>query len=444
MDHDRRLLLTGLGLGVGLAATATATAAAPGSAPTRIPDVGVVPDTGRDETVALQRAIDAAATTRRPITLPPGRFLVQALTLRPGTRLYGVGPATRLEHLGGSPLLVIDKAADVVVSDLAITGGRPLTRGRGLIEATDAPRLTLADLTIAGAATTAMMLERSGGRVTRCRIGRVGKAAIWSLDAKGLEIIHNEIADCADNGILVWRRVAGHDGTLVTANRIERITSASGGTGQNGNGINVFRAGGVIVSANHIADCAYSAVRANAAGNVQIVANSALRSGEVALYAEFAFEGAVIASNLVDGAATGVSVTNFDQGGRLAVVQGNMIRNLVRRDGHPDACGDGIFVEADTAVTGNVVEGAPTTGLVIGFGRHCRDITATGNILRRCGIGIGITADAGAGPVLVAHNLVSGARNGAIRTLDHGRPTGPDLATRTSIGRITLAGNLVS
>ena len=37
----------------------------------------------------------------------------------------------------------------------------------------------------------------------------------------------------------------------------------------------------------------------------------------------------VIANNIVDGAALGVSVTNFDEGGRLAVVQGNLIRNLV-------------------------------------------------------------------------------------------------------------------
>ena len=40
------------------------------------------------------------------------------------------------------------------------------------------------------------------------------------------------------------------------------------------------------------------------------------------------FEGAVIADNTVDGAAFGVSVCNFNEGGRIAVVQGNIIRNL--------------------------------------------------------------------------------------------------------------------
>src|SRR5205814_1615437 len=84
------------------------------------------------------------------------------------------------------------------------------------------------------------------------------------------------------------------------------------------------------------------------------------------LYAEFGFEGALIASNTVDGAAIGISVTNFNEGGRLAVVQGNLVRNLLpRRPGGTDpgdGAGIGIYVEADSAVSGNVVENAPTAG----------------------------------------------------------------------------------
>lgn len=442
LDQDRRLLLTGLGLGVGLAATLATAAEA--SAPSRAPDPGVAPDTGRDETARLQHAIDTAAVARRPLVLPAGRFLVSALKLRPGSRVYGAGPATRLEHTGGAPAVRIEEAGDVVLAELAVVGGRPISHGRALIEATGAQRLVLSNMTITGSPANGVLLERCSGVVTRCRVERVARAAIWSLDATGLEISNNAIADCANNGILVWRTIAGQDGTLVTGNRIERVAAADGGTGQNGNGINLFRAGGVIVSGNHVSACAYSAVRANAASNIQIVSNSAFRVGEVALYAEFGFEGAVVASNLVDGAATGISVTNFNEGGRLAVVQGNVVRNLVRREGQRDVCGDGIFVEADAAVSGNVVENAPTSGLVIGFGRFCRNVSATGNVLRRCGIGIGISADAAAGPVLVAQNMISASRNGAIRTLDHGRPVGADLAHADVRGRITLTGNVVA
>ncbi len=74
------------------------------------------------------------------------------------------------------------------------------------------------------------------------------------------------------------------------------------GTGENGNGVNVFRAGSVFVSG-------YSAIRGNAASNIQ----SCQRLGQVALYAEFGFECALIA-DLIDTAATSISVTNFDEG----------------------------------------------------------------------------------------------------------------------------------
>jgi uncharacterized secreted repeat protein (TIGR03808 family) len=443
LDSHRRLLLTSLGLGAGLAATSAAAASGTAS-PRASADARLTPDSGRDETLRLQQAIDAATAARRPLTLPPGRFRVSSLMLRPGTKLFGSGPETILEHMGGPSAIFIENATDVVLSDLSVTGGVPITGGRALIEAVGVDRLQLSGLTLTISPLNAIVLERCSGRIAGCTISHAAKAAIWSLDATGLEISHNTIADCANNGILVWRSSAGPDGTIVIANRIERIAAVDGGSGQNGNGINVFRAGGVIVSTNRITDCAYSAVRTNSASDVQIIANSAERIGEVALYAEFAFEGAVISGNLVDGAATGISVTNFNEGGRLAVVQGNVIRNLIRREGHPDVCGDGIAVEADASVTGNVVEGAPTTGIVIGFGPYCRDVVATSNIVRRCGIGIAVTAHADAGPILIAQNMITSARDGAIRTLDHGRPVGPDLARHAPTGRITLAANVVA
>lgn len=445
MNHHRRVLLAGLGVGLGTAVGAAAAAASGATAPgRRTSEPELVANSGRDATLSLQRAIDAAAVTRRPLVLPPGRFLVSTVVLRSGTRLAGAGPATRIEHLGGGPALIIENAADVSVGDLTLSGGGRLSRGRGLIEAVDAERINLAGLNVIASPLNGIMLERCSGRMSGCLVETSAQAAVWSLDATGLEISHNTIRDCANNGILIWRSQPGDDGTLAFANRIERIRAASGGTGQYGNGINVFRAGGVVVSNNRITACAYSAIRANSASNVQILGNSAARIGEVALYSEFAFEGAVISGNTVDGAATGISVTNFNEGGRLAVVQGNIIRNLVRRDGHADVCGDGIAVEADAAVTGNVIEGAPTTGLVLGFGRYARDIAATGNVIRGCTVGIGVTADAAAGPVLVSQNIISGARDGAIRMLDHGRPTGPDLARAPAGGRIRTAGNIVS
>src|SRR5680860_1020274 len=200
-----------------------------------------------------------------------------------------------------------------------------------------------------------------------------------------------------------------------------------GGTGQNGNGINVFRAGSVLVTQNRIADCAFSAIRTNSGSNCQMVSNSCTRLGEVALYAEFSFEGAVIANNIVDTAAMGISVTNFNEGGRLAVIQGNVIRNLfLRKTG--EIRGIGIGVEADSVVSGNVIEGAPSYGILVGWGDYLRDVSVTDNVIRKAHIGIGVSVSPAAGTALITDNLIDGAKDGAIRAMKGPTPTGPDLA----------------
>jgi len=381
-----------------------------------------------DRTEVLQRLIDTAALDGTPITLPPGRFPTRGLTLRQGTRISGAGPATRLELIGGGALLTATSAADIALSDLAVDGGHLPSDG-GLVRLSGCRNVELSRLDVVASGGHGIELERASGRIEGCRISYTGEAAIRAIDSLGLAIVANVIRDCGNNGILVWRSQPGEDGTLVQSNRISGIRALRGGSGEHGNGINVFRAGNVILWGNRIADCAYSAVRANAASNVQIVSNSISRCGEVAVYAEFGFEGALIAQNLIDGAATGISVTNFDHGGRLAVVEGNVVRNLFRREHEPiDKRGDGITVEADATVTGNTIEGAPSAGIVIGWGRHLRDCIASGNLIRNAGIGILISDHADGGTCVVSGNLVSGARSGAIRLADHGVAKGPDLA----------------
>jgi uncharacterized secreted repeat protein (TIGR03808 family) len=124
-------------------------------------------------------------------------------------------------------------------------------------------------------------------------------------------------------------------------------------------------------------------------------------------------------------------------------VQGNLIRNLFRREQEPqDKRGVGISIEADSSVTGNVVEKAPTAGLLIGWGTYMRDVVATGNLIRAARVGILVSSQAGA--CLIANNMISGATDGAIRAMDgRGMPMGPDLARSTSSeGRVAIQGNL--
>ena len=146
-------------------------------------------------------------------------------------------------------------------------------------------------------------------------------------------------------------------------------------------------------------------MRGNSASNIQITGNSVSNVREVALYSEFSFEGAVIANNTVDGAALGVSVCNFNEGGRIAVVQGNIIRNLKPKrpigTAPDDDAGIGIYVEADSSVTGNVIENAPSFGIVAGWGKYLRDVAITGNVIRNAFVGIGVSVTPGAEPATI-------------------------------------------
>ena len=186
------------------------------------------------------------------------------------------------------------------------------------------------------------------------------------------------------------------------------------------------------VRGNRISNAAFSAVRGNAASISKSSAIPATQIGEVALYAEFGFQGVMIANNIVDGAALGISVTNFDQGGRLAGVQGNLIRNLVARrpagtDPH-DGAGIGIGVEADTVVSGNVVENAPNIGIAAGWGQYLRDVTVNANVVRGANYGIAVSVAPGAGAAVIADNMISDAQIAAIIGMEWNKPVTGDLA----------------
>lgn len=167
----------------------------------------------------------------------------------------------------------------------------------------------------------------------------------------------------------------------------------------------------------------------------------------MALYAEFGFEGALIAQNIIDDAASGVAITNFNNGGRLGICANNIIRNLYVRVGDEDERGIGIGVEADTLVTGNLVENAPVMGIAMGWGKYLRDVSVTGNIIRKSGIGIGASISAGAGTALISNNLISGAATHAIAGFDFYKIWPQDLIKSSNTARfphLSVTGNVAS
>jgi uncharacterized secreted repeat protein (TIGR03808 family) len=434
MDIHRRHLIGAAGVAGALAISPDAARAAPltSTLGRDVTQYGVRPDSPNDQTKALQAAIWDAARAQAPLALPPGVYHTGMLHLQNGTQLVGVRGATRLVFSAGASILS-EGAGSIGLTGLTLDGGGiPLPTRRGLVHCVGGRDIRIGDCEITGSGGAGIWFENVSGDVSGNIISNTASTAIVSFDALGLAVTRNTISGTNDNGIEILRTALGDDGTLVLDNRIENIKAGPGGSGQYGNAINAFRAGNVIVRGNRIRNCDYSAVRGNSASNIQITGNSVSDVREVALYSEFAFEGAVIANNTVDGAALGVSVCNFNEGGRLAVVQGNIIRNLLPKrpvgTAPDDDAGIGIYVEADSSVSGNVIENAPSFGIVAGWGKYLRDVVITGNVIRKAFVGIGVSVAPGAGTVLVNNNMISETPRGAVVGLDHARPVTSDLS----------------
>ncbi len=454
MNIDRRRLFAAL---AGVAGAASAAGEAR-SLPTHdagpraeidAASLGIRANASEDQTQAFQRAVEQAAAARAVLRLPPGFYRAGSLQLPPYAAIAGVAGATRIIMSGGPSMMSATGSDHIGISGLLLDGGGiPLPERRGLLHFAQGRALRITDCEIVNAGRNGIAFEAIEGEVTGNTIS-AADAAIFSLDARGLRIAGNTVRGAGNGGILVWRTAPGDDGTIVVDNRIEGIMNKAGGSGEYGNAINVFRADNVIVRGNRIRNAAFSAVRGNKASNLLIVGNTCTALGEVALYAEFGFEGALIANNIVDGAAIGVSVTNFNQGGRLAVVQGNLIRNLVSRrppgTDPNDGAGIGIGVEADTVVTGNVVENAPNTGIAAGWGAYLRDVAITSNVIRRADFGITVSVAPGAGTAVISDNLISDVRGGAIVGMEWRKPVTGDLAKdgATRYAQLSISGNRV-
>ena len=381
---------------------------------------GLRPGAADDQSRKLQALLDEASLSNEPVFLPPGDYRVSNINLPENTRLMGIPGATRLIYTGGGHMLSCEGGTHIELTGLVLDGENLVldAYAPGLLTASNTKHLVMENCVISGSSKIGIALERCGGRIENCHIhGAAGEAGLKSIEATRLEIKGNHVRDCSDGGIYIWRWAPGEDGTLVSGNRVERIGARSGGTGQFGNGINVFRAHNVAIDNNWIADCGFSAIRVNAGNNTRITGNTCLRSGETAIYVEFGFQGAVVTSNMIDGATGGISITNFNDGGRMAVVANNVIRNMKVTGPYVNeiiSFGWGISVEADTTVSGNVIEGAPLYGINIGWGINLRNVVVTGNIVREAGEGISVSVVENIGTAMITNNLIEGAKLGAI------------------------------
>lgn len=457
-----RRSLTGLVAAFPFLAPFTVQAASRGAAPVAsiLPDAvargsidavehGLLPGSQAGQGELLQSLVERAAALRSPLFLPPGDYHVSGIILPSGAYLAGIPGASRLVHSGGGPMFRAMDGADIRLEGLVFDGAaRPADSAfEALVYCRSVRDLVIGDCAFTASARNGLQLEACSGRIDRNRISGVAGYGILAVESAGLSITGNTVTTCGDGAILVHRWNKAADATIVSGNRISRISARSGGTGQYGNGINLYRADNVLVSGNHISDCAFSAIRANASSNALITGNQCLASGETAIYSEFGFEGAVVSGNIVDGAANGISVVNLDENGRLATITGNIVRNLSLTGPYPPegpGFGIGIAAEGEVVVSSNTVENAPSWGMLIGWGPYLRNVVVTGNIIRDAATGIAVTVVDGAGTAMISGNLFSRVPQGAIIGYRHRARATEDLIRGSSLPHLVIENNRLS
>ncbi len=381
-----------------------------------------------DQTKTLQAAIDTALRGDGLLRLDAGRFITTGLDIAGPLTIEGVPGRTILLGAGADQILRSSDAEQLGLLGLTFEGKDQF---EDLVKVSNVARVHVEGCTFTGSRKTGLSLSKCGGRICGNVFEHCGQSGIFAIDSKGLEISSNHVHDMGNNGIQIWTSEIGEDGTIVTNNRVHDIKDNDGGTGQYGNAISIYRAGNVIVANNRLSDCAFSGVRCNSGRHAQILGNSISRMGEVSIYVEFAYEGAVVSGNTIEDSAFGISITNFNDGGRLTVCTGNLLRKLKGGMKAGVTQGGGIHCEADTLVSNNIIEEARDFGISMGWGPECRNLMAQGNLIRNCGIGIMPSVSKGAGPHYIMQNVIDGSRIGAIVGKDY---------TETKTGDIGLAG----
>jgi len=433
---SRRGFLAGFGASGLALATATPAQAFSAFGAINAVSEGLIPGATLNQGDKLQALLNKAARSNKGVFLEPGVYRVGNVTLPKNTRLYGISGGTKLQFAGGNHFLYAENADHIELNGLVLDGGLlPLAEyANANLRVNNAKHVQIENCHFTSAATHGVQIEKSGGRFERNRIDTaIGNAGFFGLENTGLTITNNLVEECANAGIMIYRWAQGEDNTVVTNNRVRRINAIKGGTGPWGNGINTYQCDGVIVNNNHVSDCAFSTIRSNSCNNIQITNNTCLRAGETSIYSEFAFQGANISSNVIDGGARGISIANLDQGGRLSVCANNLIRNIHAHAPYEDnqhLFGNGISAEADISITGNVIENAANFGLMLGWGHYLKNVVASSNIIRDTKTGVYVSVVEGTGNATISNNVMDNISRGGVVGYRWREPVTGDLARK--------------
>jgi uncharacterized secreted repeat protein (TIGR03808 family) len=328
-----------------------------------------------------------------------------------------------------------------------------------LIQASNTFHLIIDDCYINGSAIHGIYLNATGGKIRNNLIGSAASTGIFSLDAAtgGMTIENNDIVDSGNNGVLIWRSSVGGDNSQVFRNTIGNTGASSGGTGQYGNGINVFRANFVILESNSIYGSTFSAIRLNSSSFCQVLGNNSYGSGENAIWVECpgaggnGYAGGVVANNIIDTTGGGIFVANTTDGGHRVVVSNNQISNVVIQTVIPgyQSGGRAMQGEGDVLFVGNQIDGVADWGIALipfAIGTTKTIGQAENNMIKNCAGGIGFVKDNTGTGIFIGgntiYNYTTTSKYAAIVACSYNGSTGAvsKLAGATDLGNATSSG----
>ena len=159
MDMNRRAIFGAAGLaGAALAMSPVQAAVSGGMLNAR--EFGVEPNAARDQSRALQTALDEASRRGGHLLLEPGLYIASALRITSSLNLLGASSQTRLVQAGPEPVLTIEGASGVRLEGLVIDGQlRPSSSA--LVEARSVRDLAVANCLIANSGNNGINLTNA-------------------------------------------------------------------------------------------------------------------------------------------------------------------------------------------------------------------------------------------------------------------------------------------
>jgi hypothetical protein len=146
----------------------------------------------------------------------------------------------------------------------------------------------------------------------------------------------------------------------------------------------------------------------------------------------------------ISSASNGLTVINclFEGCASGVVTEGRAAASTITHSEF-NRCGIAISASGTGVIQGNTITSARQFGLKLGSAKTNGHIIAQGNLIRFCPIGIGVSSSGD--DIMASLNMITGAKDGAIRAFDGDKLVGPDLARQSAEAYLNLmvAGNVV-